>query len=186
MTQCDTRARTCTVAPRGAVIRGRSINEGRGRWQVTQVHRCVQSRACPNHSISVAFLFQSPDKKKVLTTQRTFDSEGELKHPSCFVAPFGFMSQTSLFLYFCMRALQRRSCTRTTRRRPYTTTRTRTPSPDNPNRTKTSWCSTGPFAPPGASSAWSGPTLTPSSHFSPHRLLTVYILCRWSLGMLAL
>lgn len=73
-----------------------------------------------------------------------------------------------------MRVLQRRSCTRTTRRKPYTTTRTRTLSPEDPNRTKTLWFSTGPFAPPGASSVWSGPTLTPSSHFSLHHLLTVF------------
>lgn len=110
-------------------------------------------------AITVAFLLQSPDRKKALTAQRTFDSEGESNHPGCVIAPFDFRSQTCFLFFFslppplfCVGVLQRRSCTRTTRRRPCTTTRTR--SSGNPNPTRTSWCSTGPFAPPGASSAW--------------------------------
>lgn len=68
---------------------------------------------------------------------------------------------------------QRRSCTRTTRRRPCIMTRMRTPIPENPNQITASWCSTDPFAPPGASSAWSDIDLT---SFSPS-LHTVYTQC---------
>lgn len=53
-----------------------------------QVQWCVQSLRTiahgPSRLFQLLFLFQSPDKKKVLTTQRTFDSEGELKHPGFF------------------------------------------------------------------------------------------------------
>lgn len=41
---------------------------------------------CPSLYICVVFVFQSPDKKKVLTSQRTFDSEGE-RDPSVLVSP---------------------------------------------------------------------------------------------------
>lgn len=160
------------LLPRGAVTRQRSTNEGRER---SRVHRCAASSG---PVITVAFPLQSPDRKKALTAQRTFDSEGESKHPGRVIAPFDFLSQTCCFFspsspFFCVGVLQRRSYTRTTRRRPYTTTRTR--SSGSPNPTKTSWCSTGPSAPPGASSVWSGTTLTPSLTFL-HRSLTVYTL----------
>lgn len=46
---------------------------------------------CPNNYACVAFVSQNPDKKKVLTSQRTFDSEGE-KNPSVWL--------WSLILYF--------------------------------------------------------------------------------------
>lgn len=50
---------------------------------------CVPQCVCPSHNIHAAFLFQSPDRKKVLTTQRTFDSEGEKKTQLfCFHSPF--------------------------------------------------------------------------------------------------
>lgn len=70
---------------------------------------------------------------------------------------------------FCQKnnncVLQRRSCTRTTRRRPYIMTQTRMPIPENPNLTMASWSSTDPYAPPGASSVWSGIILTSFSPF---------------------
>lgn len=56
-----------------------------GHGQVTEVHnscfylKCVFIWPDPQFFINIyaAFLFQNPDKKKVLTSQRTFDSEGE-------------------------------------------------------------------------------------------------------------
>lgn len=128
---------------------------------------------CPSHYIHVAFLFQSPDRKKVLTTQRTFDSEGE-KNPSVLLSvPCAFLSLSSKHFisklqhvlpkkYF---VLQRRSCTRTTRRRPYIMTQTRMPIPESPNLTMALWSNTDPYAPPGASSVWSGIILTSLSPF---------------------
>lgn len=50
--------------------------------------------------------------------------------------------------------LQRRSCTRTTRRKPCITIRTRTPIPGLLNQTTALWSSTGRYAPRGASSLW--------------------------------
>lgn len=51
-------------------------------------------------AITVAFLLQSPDRKKALTAQRTFDSEGESNHPGCVIAPFDFRSQTCFLFFF--------------------------------------------------------------------------------------
>lgn len=57
--------------------------------------------------MTLASLLQSPNRKKALTAQRTFDSEGESNHPGCVIAPFDFRSQTCfLFLpppLFCCR-----------------------------------------------------------------------------------
>lgn len=72
------------LLPRGAVTRQRSTNEGRER---SRVHRCAASSG-PVHTITAAFLLQSPDRKKALTAQRTFDSEGESNHPGRVIAPF--------------------------------------------------------------------------------------------------
>lgn len=141
---------------------------GHGSTGAPVPSKSASASSGPVQTITVAFLLQSPDRKKALTAQRTFDSEGESNHPGCAIAPFDFMPQISISFspppLFCIGVPQRRSCTRTTRRRPYTMTQTR--SAGSPNPTKTSWCSTGPFAPPGASSVWSGRTLTPS-HISP-------------------
>lgn len=141
-------------------------------------------RVCPNHYICVAFPFQSPDKKKVLTTQRTFDSEGE-EHSirsvfTTLLVSDHFASLSSFFKNFNMMDLsvkkkkncvfQRRSCTRTTRRRPYIMTPMKMPIPENPNLITASWCSTDLFAPPGASSVWSVIILTSFSLF-------LYIQC---------
>lgn len=142
-------------------------------------------RVCPSHDIYVVFLFQSPDIKKVLTTQRTFDSEGE-KNPSVlFSPPFCLHLTLPVFVpcaflsvkfsklqhdgSFCQKnnncVLQRRSCTRTTRRRPYIMTQTRMPIPEKTNLTVASCSSTDPYAPPGASSVWSGIIFTSFSPF---------------------
>lgn len=156
----------------------------------------VRLSVCPSHYIHVAFLFQSPDRKKVLTTQRTFDSEGEEK-PICFVVR-SFLSLSSKHFisklqhvlpkkYF---VLQRRSSTRTTRRRPYIMTQTRMPIPESPNLTMALWSNTDQYAPPGASSVWSGIILTSSSPLSLHLgHRQTYVnsgLCLLSLGMLVL
>lgn len=61
---------------------------GRGQWgggqgQVMDRWQTYNSSfiVCSNNYACVAFVSQNPDKKKVLTSQRTFDSEGE-KNPS--------------------------------------------------------------------------------------------------------
>lgn len=84
--------------------------EKRGQGEVMGAQVQVPSESAsassgPVQSITVAFLLQSPDRKKALTAQRTFDSEGESNHPGCAIAPFGFMPQISIFfsplLPFC-------------------------------------------------------------------------------------
>ena len=70
---------------------------------------------------------------------------------------------------------QRRSCTRTTRRRPYIMIRTRMPIPENPNLITALWCSTDPYAPPGASSVWSDITHTYTQLYLS--LFPLYIQC---------
>lgn len=114
---------------------------------------------CSNNYACVAFVSQNPDKKKVLTSQRTFDSEGE-KNPPVWLLSLLFCLSASnnkpFFSGFLNNVLQRRSCTSTTRRRPYIMTQMRMQIPENPNLTMASWSSTGPYARPGASSVWSG------------------------------
>lgn len=70
-----------------------------GHGQVTEVHRlitiwlgvCVFALLySPLYSV-LLFLLQSPDKKKVLTPQRTFDSEGENFFHLCFRKFFAFV-----------------------------------------------------------------------------------------------
>lgn len=143
---------------------------------------CVCHRVCPSHDFHVAFLFQSPDKRKVLTSQRTFDSEGKKTHQYCghsplwplfyfFILPVKhtFYSRIHHDLSCCKNkticVLQRRSSTRTTRRRPYIMTLMRMLMPENPNLTMALWSSTDPYAPPGASSLWSGIILASLSTF---------------------
>lgn len=48
------------------------------KWISFEVCVCLSELAA---ALMLRFVFQSPDKKRVLTSQRTFDSEGE-KPPS--------------------------------------------------------------------------------------------------------
>lgn len=84
------------------------------RWS-SYANLCVCVSDCslvyPSHYICAVFAFQSPDKKKVLTIQRTFDSEGkEYTFPFIFTPfPFIFLlspSETNQkYLHFVVKML---------------------------------------------------------------------------------
>lgn len=82
----------------------------------------------------------------------------------CLSSTLDFYSRIPHDLSYCMNkticVLQRRSSTRTTRRRPYIMTPMRMQMPETPNLTMASWSSTDPYVPPGASSLWSVIILT--------------------------
>ena len=148
-----------------------------GHGQVTEIQKplsfkmlCVLAwslSVCPSHDNCVFSLFQSLDRKKVLTHQRTFDSEGE-KHlsvsfPPCFphfnsCGVYFVLSVYSIllfkdfnFMFLSTNLFQRKRCTRTTRRRPYTMIQMRMQILENQNQITALWCNTDLYAPPGAS-----------------------------------
>lgn len=80
---------TYTLKHSGSVIRRGSMKEGSNRSWTGDRYTLVNLQivfVLPRLScyyIYFVFPFQSPNKRKVLTSQRTFDSEGEKK-------PYGF------------------------------------------------------------------------------------------------